>query len=161
MIFYRIKRFFKRKKQKHLTKLHYTDEKMCSVDLSCMVNVYHILNNDVYDYISAFAINMVTFDKQQRSEEETLSSINYFYDKYVNAQKKLKEALREWSHTYRLYLFFMNKGYIEKSCVKEYKLILDEYTYRSKDVLNYNPYLEFKQIKIKIRKNEMLSDFKM
>ena len=64
-----------------------------------------------------------------------------------------------FSHKCRLFLFFTKKGCINEYYPKEFKEGLERYKVLSESMINYDPYLDFKQMKVEKKKKEIEKDF--
>jgi hypothetical protein len=59
----------------------------------------------------------------------------------------------------RLFLFFTKKGCINEYYPEGFKVGLERYKVLSESKINYDPYLDFKQMKVEKKKKDIEKDF--
>lgn len=155
----KIKRYFVRQKHKYITKMHYSNPDICKLEIKYMDNVYKILNNSLNKYLSNFAIILSEYIQVRRNDANTKECIDFYYDEMKDVQTKLKKHLIECSHKCRLFLFFTKKGCINEYYPEEFKVGLERYKVFSESKINYDPYLDFKQMKVEMKKKDLEKDF--
>lgn len=155
----RIKRYFVRQKHKYITKLHYSNPDICKIEMDFMDNVYKIYDNSLSKYFGSFAIIFSEYMQGLRDDANTMDCIDYYYGEIQDVQAKLKNHLRECSHKCRLFLFFTKKRCINEYYPEGFKVGLERYKELSKTRVNYDPYLDFKQMKVEKKKKDLEKDF--
>ena len=155
----RIKRFFVRQKPKYITKMHYSNSDICKIEIEYMDNVYKIWDNSLGKYLGSFVIILSEYMQGLRDEANTKECIDFYYDDMKDVQTKLKKHLIECSHKCRLFLFFAKKGCINEYCPERFKVGLERYKVLSLPKINYDPYLDFKRMKIEKKKKDIEKDF--
>ena len=154
-----IKRYFARKKHKYITKLHYSNPELCKIEIEYMDNVYKIWHNALDKFLGCIAIFMSEYMQGNYDENKTFKALNNNYGELKNVQTILKNHLIECSHKCRLFLFFTKKGCINEYYPKEFKEGLERYKVLSESMINYDPYLDFKQMKVEKKKKDIEKDF--
>ena len=155
----RIKRYFARLKHKYKTKLHYSNSDICKIEIEYMDNVYKIWDNSLGKYLGACAVIMAEYMQGRRNDANTKECIDFYYNEMKDVQIKLKNHLKECSHKCRLFLFFTKKGCINEYYPEGFKLGLERYKVLSESKINYDPYLDFKQMKVEKKKKDIEKDF--
>jgi hypothetical protein len=155
----RIKRYFARKKHKFKTKMHYSNPDICKIEIEYMDNVYKIWDNSLGKYLGACAIIMSEYMQGRRNDANTKECIDFYYNEMKDVQIKLKNHLKECSHKCRLFLFFTKKGCINEYYPEGFKVGLERYKVLSESKINYDPYLDFKQMKVEKKKKDIEKDF--
>lgn len=155
----RIKRYFVRQKHKYITKLHYSNPDICKIEIEYMDNVYKIWDNSLSKYLGSFAVILSEYMQGLRNEANTMECIDYYYAEIKDVQEKLKKHLKECSHKCRLFLFFTKKGCINEYYPEGFKVGLERYKELSESRISYDPYLDFKKIKIEKKKKDLDKDF--
>lgn len=155
----RIKRYFFRQKHKYLTKIQYSNPNICKIEIEYMDNVYKIWYNSLDKFLGRIAIIMSEYMQGRRNDANTKEFIDFYYGEMKDVQTKLKKHLIECSHKCRLYLFFTKKGCINEYYPKEFKVRLEKYKVLSESMINYDPYLDFKQMKVEMKMKDIEKDF--
>lgn len=155
----KIKRYFARQKHKYTTKLHYSNPDICKIEIEYMDNVYKIWDNSLGKYLGACAIIMSEYMQGRRNDANTKECIDFYYGEMKDVQTKLKNHLKECSHKCRLFLFFTKKGCINEYYPEGFKVGLERYKVLSESKINYDPYLDFKQMKVEKKKKDIEKDF--
>jgi hypothetical protein len=155
----RIKRYFSRLKHKYKTKLHYSNSDICKIEIEYMDNVYKIWDNSLGKYLGACAVIMSEYMQGRRNDANTKECIDFYYNEMKDVQIKLKNHLKECSHKCRLFLFFTKKGCINEYYPEGFKVGLERYKVLSESKINYDPYLDFKQMKVEKKKKDIEKDF--
>ena len=148
----RIKRFFVRQKHKYTTKLKYSNADICKIEMNFMDNVYKIYNDSLSKYFGSFGIIFAEYMQGLRDDANTMECIDYYYAEMEDVQTKLKKHLKECSHKCRLFLFFTKKGCINEYYPEGFKVGLERYKVLSEQKINYDPYLDFKRMKVEKKK---------
>lgn len=156
----RIKRYFARQKHKYITKMHHSNPDICKIEIKYMYKVYKIWNNSLDKYLGTCAIIMSEYMQGKRNDTNTKECIDFYYGKLKDVQTKLKKHLIECSHKCRLFLFFTKKRCINEYYPEVFKVRLERYKVLSESMINYDPYLDFKQMKVEKKKNELIKDFR-
>lgn len=154
-----IKRYFARKKHKYITKLHYSNSELCKIEIEYMDNVYKIWKSTLNKYLDLCVYILAEYMQGKYDENITFKALNNIYGELKNVQTKLKKHLIECSHKCRLFLFFTKKGCINEYYPERFKVDLERYKVLSESMINYDPYLDFKKIKIKKKKKDLEKDF--
>lgn len=155
----KIKRYFSRQKHKYITKLKYSNSDICKIEMDFMDNLYKIYNNSLNKYFGSFGIIFSEYMQGFRDDANTKECIDFYYGEITDAQAKLKKHLRECSHKCRLFLFFVKKGCINEYYPEGFKAALERYKEISETRINYDPYLDFKRMKIEKKKKDLDKDF--
>lgn len=155
----RIKRYFARQKHKYITKMHYSNPDICKIEIEYMDNVYKIWDNSLGKYLGAYAVIMAEYMQGRRNDANTKECIDFYYGEMKDVQTKLKNHLKECSHKCRLFLFFTKKGCINEYYPEGFKVGLERYKVLSESKINYDPYLDFKQMKVEKKKKDIEKDF--
>ena len=153
-----IKRYFARKKHKYITKLHYSNPELCKIEIEYMHNVYKLWKSSLDKYLDICVYFLAEYMQGKCDENITFKALN-IYGELKNVQTKLKKHLIECSHKCRLFLFFTKKGCINEYYPEVFKVDLERYKVLSESMINYDPYLDFKKIKIKKKKKDLEKDF--
>jgi hypothetical protein len=124
-----------------------------------MDNVYKIWDNSLGKYLGACAIIMSEYMQGRRNDANTKECIDFYYNEMKDVQIKLKNHLKECSHKCRLFLFFTKKGCINEYYPEGFKVGLERYKVLSESKINYDPYLDFKQMKVEKKKKDIEKDF--
>lgn len=154
-----IKRYFACQKHKYITKMHYSNSDICMIEIEYMDNVYKVWYNSLDKYLGTCAIIMSEYMQGKRNDANTKECIDFYYGKLKDVQTKLKKHLIECSHKCRLFLFFTKKRCINEYYPEVFKVRLERYKVLSESMINYDPYLDFKQMKVEMKKNELIKDF--
>lgn len=155
----RIKRYFARLKHKYKTKLHYSNADICKIEIEYIDNVYKIWHNSLDKYLGACAVIMSEYMQGRRNDANTKECIDIYYNDMKDVQTKLKKHLIDCSHKCRLFLFFTKKGCINEYYPEGFKVGLERYKVLSESMINYDPYLDFKQMKVEKKKKDLEKDF--
>lgn len=155
----RIKRYFARQKHKYITKMHYSNPDICKIEIEYMDNVYKIWDNSLGKYLGSFAIILSEYMQGLRNEANTKECIDFYYAEMEDVQTKLKKHLIDCSHKCRLFLFFTKKGCINEYYPEGFKAGLERYKVLSLPKINYDPYLDFKRMKVEKKKKDLEKDF--
>lgn len=155
----RIKRYFARLKHKYKTKLHYSNPDICKIEIEYMDNVYKIWHNSLDKFLGSIAIIMSEYMQGRRNDANTKEYIDFYYGEMKDVQIKLKKHLIDCSHKCRLFLFFTKKGCINEYYPEGFKVGLERYKVLSESMINYDPYLDFKQMKVEMKKKDIEKDF--
>lgn len=155
----RIKRFFVRQKHKYTTKLKYSNSDICKIEMNFMDNVYKIYNDSLSKYFGSFGIIFAEYMQGLRDDANTMDCIDFYYGEIQDVQAKLKNHLRECSHKCRMFMFFAKKGSIKEYYPGRFRAALERYKELSKTRINYDPYLDFKRMKVEKKKKDLEKDF--
>lgn len=155
----RIKRYFSRLKHKYKTKLHYSNPDICKIEIEYMDNVYKIWDNSLGKYSGACAVIMAEYMQGRRNDANTKEYIDLYSGKIKDVLRIMKTQLIEYSHVCRLFLFFTKKGCINEYYPKRLKEYLESLKFLYVTKNNYDPYLDFKQMKVKMKKKDLEKDF--
>lgn len=155
----RIKRYFVRQKHKYITKMHYSNPDICKIEINFMDNVYKIYNDSLSKYFGSFGVIFAEYMQGLRDDANTMECIDYYYGEIKDVQAKLKNHLKECSHKCRLFLFFTKKGCINEYYPEGFKVGLERYKELSKSRVSYDPYLDFKRMKVEKKKKDLEKDF--
>jgi len=155
----RIKRYFARQKHKYITKMHYSNPDICKIEIEYMDNVYKIWYNSLDKFLGSIAVIMSEYMQGRRNDANTKECIDFYYGELKDVQTKLKNHLKECSHKCRLFLFFTKKGCINEYYPEGFKVGLERHKVLSESMINYDPYLDFKQMKVEKKKKDIEKDF--
>lgn len=155
----RIKRYFARQKHKYITKMEYSTPTLCKIENEYMDNVYLIWNNSLIKYYGSFAIILSEYMQGLRDDVNTKECIDLYYNEVKDIQTKLKKHLIDCSHKCRMFLFFAKKGCIDKHYPEKFREDLEKYKVSFKEMINYDPYLDFKRMKVEKKKKDLEKDF--
>lgn len=155
----RIKRYFARQKHKYKTKLQYSNPDICKIELETIKYIYHGYEKTLNDYFDSYTKIFTEYMHGRLSDANTKEYIDYYSGKIKNVLRRMKMHLIEYSHVCRLYLFFTKKGCINEYYPKRLKEYLKSLKFLYVTKNSYNPYLDFKKIKIKKKKKDLEKDF--
>ena len=155
----RIKRYFARQKHKFITKEHYSNSDICKIEIEYMDNVYKIWNNSLDKYLGACAVIISEYMQGLRNEANTKECIDYYYGEMKDVQEKLRKHLIDCSHKCRMFLFFTKKGCINEYYPERFRIGLKNYMVLSETKISYDPYLDFKRMKVEKKKKDLEKDF--
>lgn len=155
----RIKRYFARQKHKYMTKLEYSNPALCKIENDYMDNVYFIWDNSLNKYLGSYAIILAEYMQGLRDDANTKECIDLYYNEVKDIQEKLKNHLINCSHKCRLFVFFAKKGCIDKHYTEKFREDLERYKASLEEKINYDPYLDFKRMKIEKKKKDLEKDF--
>lgn len=155
----RIIRYFVRQKHKYITKMHYSNPNICKIENDYMDNVYFIWDNSLSQYLGACAVILSEYMQGLRDEANTKECIDLYYNEVKYIQEKLKKHLIFCSHTCRLFVFFAKKGCIDKHYTEKFREDMERYKASLEEKINYDPYLDFKRMKVEKKKKDIEKDF--
>lgn len=158
----RIKRYFARQMLKFSIKLHYSDSENCKFELESVDKYYNIFDS-YFDTINEYSyfINVIFSEYMQgiQTDADVKESIDAYIDDLKRAQTELKKHLRRLSNHCRLFLFFSKKGCIKEYYPEKFRDFLKKYKVLAEPKINYDPYLDFKRMKVEKKKKDLEKDF--
>ena len=155
----RIKRFFARQKHKYTTKLHYSNPDICKIEIETIKYVYHSYEKTLNVYFDKYTKIFTEYMHGRLNVANTKEYIDLYSGKIKDVLRIMKTQLIEYSHVCRLFLFFTKKGCINEYYPKRLKEYLESLKFLYVTKNSYNPYLDFKQMKVEKKKKDLEKDF--